>query len=478
MRQQAEGTLPMGGTVDVLDRLQGLTYVIHPDTGVQVLHDTGHSGGPACCLTPEVTCWVVLAMGLFTDLPLAKVFQACRCLRLLETTPRRSSLCEARKRLGSAPLQALHRRTVRLLATADTPGAFYHGLRLMAVDGTVCDVPDFPANVAAFGRPTGGRGDGAFPQVRKVSLLEVGTHVEWDFALGPCTQGETSLLPNLLHHLQPGMLLLWDRNFYSFALWKRLVRRGVHLLVRLKKHLVLRPLRTLADGSYLAKIYRDDRDRRRDRRGIRVRVLRYTLDDPQRVGDGEEHRLLTSLLDAAVHPALTLITLYHERWEIELVYDEQKTHQDPPRATKPTHLRSQTPEGIRQELYALSLGHFVTRALMARAAARRGLDPERLSFLGCLQSLRNRLPECAGLAAALRSACDRPVNGGVDPAAVQQWYEGLLWELGRQVLPPRANRVNPRVVKRKMSKFKKKRPEHRPVPPMKKTFDESVVMLV
>jgi hypothetical protein len=42
----------------------------------------------------------------------------------------------------------------------------------------------------------------------------------------------------------------------------------------------------------------------------------------------------------------------------------------------------------------------------------------------------------------------------------------LLWELGRQVLPPRANRVNPRVVKRKMSKFKKKRPEHRPVPPM------------
>lgn len=461
MRRQAEGTLPMGGTFVLLDRLQGLAQVIQPAWVVQALRDTGHVPAATCCLTPEVTCWVVLAMGLFTDLPLEKVFQACRRLRLLEVTPRRSSLCEARKRLGSAPLQALHRRVVRLLATADTPGAFYHGLRLMALDSTVFDLPDFPANVAAFGRPKGGRSDGAFPQARKVSLLEVGTHVELDFVLGPCTKGETSLLPGLLHHLGPGMLVLWDRNFFSFPLWKRLLRRGVHLLARVKKNLVLRPLRSLPDGSYLAKIYRNDHDRRRDRGGIRVRVLRYTLEDPQRVGHQEEHRLLTSLLDADAHPAWELIRLYHERWEIELVYDEQKTHQDPPRATKPAHLRSQTPEGIKQEVYALSLGHFVTRALIAQAAARRGLDPDRLSFLGCLQSLRTRLPECGELA-----------------AAAGQWYEGLLWELGRQQLPPRANRINPRVVKRKMSKFKKKRPEHRPVPPLKKTFDESVVMLV
>ena len=462
MRRQAEGTLPMGGTFEVLDRLHGLTQVIHPDWVLQALRDTGHLQSPSCCLTPEVTCWVVLAMGLFTDLPLEKVFQACRRLCLLEVTPRRSSLCEARKRLGSAPLQALHRQAVRLLATPDTPGAFYHGLRLMAFDGTVFDLPDFPANVAAFGRPKGGRSDGAFPQARKVSLLEVGTHVELDFVLGPCTKGETSLLPGLLHRLEPGMLVLWDRNFFSFPLWKRLLRRGVHILARVKKNLVLRPLRRLPDGSYLAKIYRDDHDRRRDRRGLRVRVLCYTLDDPQRVGHAEEHRLLTSLLDAQAHPARELIVLYHERWEIELVYDEQKTHQDPPRATKPAHLRSQTPEGIKQEVYALSLGHFVTRALMAQAATRREVDPDRLSFLGCLQSLRNRLPECAGREAE----------------AMGRWYEGLMWEMGRQLLPPRENRVNPRVVKRKMSKFKKKRPEHRPVPPLKKRFIESVVMLV
>src|SRR5262245_12600433 len=290
MRRQAEGTLPRCGTFYLLDRLQGLAHVIQPDWVRQALHDTGHGNAPpGCCLTPEVTCWVVLAMGLFTDLPLEKVFQACRSLRLLEVTPRRSSLCQARKRLGSAPLQALHRRVVRLLATADTPGAFYHGLRLMALDSTVLDLPACPANVAAFGRPKGGRSDGAFPQARKVSLLDVGTHVELDFVLGPCTKGETSLLPGLLHHLGPGMPVLWDRNFFSYPLWKRLRRRGVHILARVKKNLVLRPRRQLPDGSYLAKIYRDDHDRRRDRRGIPVRVLRYTLSHPQRAGYEEEH---------------------------------------------------------------------------------------------------------------------------------------------------------------------------------------------
>lgn len=81
-----------------------------------------------------------------------------------------------------------------------------------------------------------------------------------------------------------------------------------------------------------------------------VRVIRYTLDDPQRTGHGEEHRLLTTLTDASAAPAPALILLYHERWEIELTIDEAKTHQDPRRAEKPTHLRSQTPEGVRQEL--------------------------------------------------------------------------------------------------------------------------------
>src|SRR5207249_11621908 len=123
------------------------------------------------------------------------------------------------------------------------------------------------------------------------------------------------------------MLLLWDRNFFSYQLWQALTGRGIQILARVKNHLVLRPIRHVADGSYLAKIYRSERDRRKDQDGILVRVIRYTLNDPQRVGHGEVHTLLTTLLDDEPYPAVELILLYHERWEEELVFDEQKTHQ-------------------------------------------------------------------------------------------------------------------------------------------------------
>jgi hypothetical protein len=461
MLRQGRCVLPADEAGNVLDRLAGLHQVIPPEAVAQALAATGRANARACKLTHEVMLWVVLAMGLLTDLPIRQVFKYARRLRLGEKTPGRSGLCQARQRLGVAPLRHLFGQVVRPLATADTPGAFYRGWRLMAFDGTLLDVPDSPANAATFGRPTGGRGDGAFPQIRKLSLVEVGTHVEVAFVLKPCWRGETSMVAGLLRHLQPGMLVLWDRNFFSYSLWKTLCGRGVHLLARVKKHLVLRPLRALPDGSYLAKIYPSAEDRSHDRRGIVVRVLRYTLHDPQRVGHGEEHVLLTTLLDAAADPALALVLLYHERWEEELVFDEEKVHQDPPRVTKPAHLRSETPTGVVQEVYALALGHFVTRALMTEAARPLHLDTDRLSFLGCLQILRCRLPECDGRTAA----------------GLRRWYAALLWELGQERIEPRRNRINPRVVKRKMSKFQKKRPHHRPVPPLKKTFIETVVML-
>lgn len=330
----------------------------------------------------------------------------------------------------------------------------------MGIDGTVFDVPDSPANARAFGRPTGGRGDGAFPPVRKLGLVELGTHAELAFVLKPYGQAEVSLMAGLLRHLRPGMLLLCDRNFFSYALWRRLRGRGTQVLFRVKSHLVLRPTRRLADGSYLAKIYPSAAARQQDRDGMVVRVIRYTLDEPQRVGHGEVHTLLTTLLDARAYPATELILLYHERWEHELVIDEQKTHQAPRQAGKEAQVRSETPAGVVQELYALSLGHYGTRALMAEAAAAQGLDPDRLSFISCLRILRLRLRECPG-------------RGGPE---LGRWYEDLLWEMGQERLPRRRNRVNPRVVKRKMSKFGKKRVHHRPVPPLKKKFVEAIVL--
>lgn len=462
---QGSHSTPDGrATGRLLDRLLLLQQHIPAADVLQVLQDTGCIDARRCTLSFEVTCWLVLAMGLLTDLPLRAVFQAATSLHQLALTPARSSLCEARQRLGIPPLRRLFYRLVRPLARPDTPGAFYRGHRLLAIDGVCLTVPDSPANARAFGRASGGpRGAAAFPQVRKVSLVEVGTHAELAFVLRGVNAagGEPGCVPALLRHLPAGALLLWDAGLYSYHLWQQVVSRGADLLSRVSSIPQLPVVERLPDGSYLSQIYPRGSARRRNRQGVWVRVIRYTHTDPRRVNCGKEHRLVTTLLDAERYPAAELIGLYHERWEIELTWDEQKTHQAPRQAGKEAQVRSETPAGVVQELYAVSLGHYLTRAFMVEAAHTAGLDPDRLSFIGCLRVLRLRLAEYPAVPVAERSL----------------WYQALLGELARERTEPRRNRVNPRVVKVKMSKFKKKRAEHRGVRPLTQPFEETVVIL-
>lgn len=459
MREQGRSTLAAGEEGRILDRLAGLEKVIPAELVRQVLRASDRENGRACELTHEVMMWVVLGMGLLTHLSIRQVFRHARRLRGGEKCPARSSLCMGRQRLGVEPVRALHAAVVRPLATLEMPGCFYRGWRLVGIDSTVLDAPDSEANDAAFARSTGSRGSGAFPQVRKTSLVELGTHVELALAIGGWQDDERALARTLWDRIPDDALLLEDRGFFSHNDWKSLHLR-VKLLIRVGSQFVLKPIRRLSDGSYLAKSYPSARHRERDRDGIVVRVIEYTLDDPQRTGHGEIHRLVTNLLDETEAPALELILLYHERWEQELVFDEQKTHQDPRRAEKPAQLRSETPVGVRQELYALSLAHFAIRSLMVEAARPVGLDVDRLSFVGCFRILQCRLPECDS-----RS-----------PATLQQWYQAVLAEMRGEIIGPRRNRANPRVIKRKMSKWKKKQPHHRGRPPLLKTFAQSVVM--
>lgn len=401
-----------------------------------------------------VVVWFVIGLGLFAPDSYRQIF---RWLHRADRrgTPGRSALCQARQRVGVAPLRRLARRVVRLLAGPQTPGGFYRGMRLMALDGFVVDLPDTPANARTFGRPRSGRAEGAFPQARVVALCETGTHVLWRWLVKPIRRGEIALARYLLRLLEPGMLLLWDRNFFSYGTVAQVGQRGAFLLARVKTGLVLRPTRRLRDGSYRARVYPSARDRACDRGGIDVRVLEYTFRDPGRPGAGQRHRLLTTLLDARRDPARALIELYHERWECELAIDELKTHQ----RQRPV-LRSQTPAGVVQELCGLLLGHFVVRALMAEAAARQAISPRRLSFTGALQILRCRWPECP-----------RGERGR------RRWYEALVREVGQERIEARRDRVNPRVIKRKLSKWPKKRPAHHRHPQPQKKFRPSIVML-
>jgi hypothetical protein len=293
-----------------------------------------------------------------------------------------------------------------------------------------------------FGRPGSGRAAGAFPQARVLALCEAGSHVLYRWQVKPLCRGEVSRTSVLLRHLEADRLLLWDRNFLSYKHVQQVRARKAHLLARIKSDLIFKPIKALPDGSYLSKIYPSPRHRDRDEGGIVVRIIEYTLEGTGHADDGKVHRLLTTLLDADEHPAEELIILYHERWEEELALDELKTH-----LRENVVLRSQTPAGVVQEIEGLLLAHYAVRVLMQEVAQREGLDPDRLSFTATLKILRCRLPEV-------------PKNPE-DKAGRKQWWEDLLTEIGEEVLPTRRYRINPRVIKRKMSNWKKKRPHQR-----------------
>ena len=378
-----------------------------------------------------------------------------RWLQAHNRVPGRSSLCHARQSLGVPALFLLWNEVVRLLADVSTPGAFYRDMRLMALDGFVLDLPDRPELEQVFGRPQSGRSPGAFPQARVLALCETGTHVIWKQLIKPLRCGEVTMAATLLRHLQKNMLLLWDRNFLSYDNVALLRQRQAHLLARIKKHMVSQPIRRFADGSYLAKMYPASWYRQLDRHGIPVRVIEYTFKDRRRPGASETHRLLTTLLQPSLHPAKKLIELYHQRWELELAIDELKTHQ----RERPV-LRSETPAGVVQEIYGLLLAHYLVRVLMFEAAQAEAIDPRRLSFSGTLKILRCRLPQCP-----------KTANG------LKKWYETLLEEIATEKLPERRNRINPRVIKRKMSGWAKKRPQHCNYPQPTMAFRQSIVML-
>jgi hypothetical protein len=259
--------------------------------------------------------WFVIALGLFCRDCYRQVFRWLQPFRM-GANPPRSTFCEAR-RLGVAPMRHLAAGVVRLLGRPETPGAFYRGMRTMALDGFTADLPDTPRNDRAFGRPGGHRAPGAFPQARVLALCETGSHVLWRWLIKPYHRGEVAMAHRLLHELQPDMLLLWDRNFLSYRTVAEMIGRRARLLARVKVGLIFDPIEVLGDGSYLAKLYRNAADRRADRGGLLVRVVDYTFDDPGRPGSGQPHRLLTTLLDERLDPAETLIVLYHERWEEE-----------------------------------------------------------------------------------------------------------------------------------------------------------------
>jgi hypothetical protein len=392
-------------------------------------------------LPAELTLLLVIAMNLYaTDalaLVLAKLLTGVRLLwpegSLIPAT--KGAISQARTRLGPAPVVTLFHRVCQPLASPTTPGAFLGGLHLVGIDSWTEEVPDTPANGHAFGRPSGAHGPGSYPQLLVTGLVECGTHAMLDAIVGRCHSDAPAAARRLLRRVKRGMLLLVDAGLCHVALVLRAQAQGAHVLGRIGTTLVLPAEQGLADGSYLTRLYPAPPSRRTATTPwIWVRVIVYTLEDRERPGGGETHRLLTTLLDPESAPARDLVLAYHERWEVELTIDEVDTHQRQPACP----LRSKTPCGVIQEVYGLLLAHYLVRRVMCDAAGEVGMDPDRLSFVRALGLLLTIIP----------------VAQLLDDAARRTLYRQFLADLRRAPLPPRELRHAPRMVKRRHARYR------------------------
>jgi hypothetical protein len=341
-----------------------------------------------------LTLYFTLALALFMDRGAARVMRKLAGVLawaergVTVTVPSEEALSNARSRLGPGPLRLLFEKVAGPVAAPGAPGAFWRGLRLVSLDGTTLDAQDEEANWQRFGGPAtktaaGKRLRGAFPQVRLLALAECGTRALIAAVHGAYGTGEKTLAGELIAELGAGMLCLADRNFACWELWHDAAATGAQLLWRIGASFSLPVVEVLPDGTYLSRLKAPRHLRKDGAADITVRVIEYRLEDEQ--GNvTETFTLITTLLDPVAAPARELAELYRARWEIETALGSLKTQLKGAGIV----LRSKTPDGVIQEIWALLCAYHAVRDLISAAAAMAGKDPLRISFASALDVVR------------------------------------------------------------------------------------------
>ncbi len=334
-----------------------------------------------------------------------------------------AALWQARTRLGPAPLRALFDLLRGSAAAPRTSGSWWRGLLVCAIDGTTLDVPDTAGHRARLGKQGNQYATAGYPQIRLVALVACGTRAIIDAVFGPTASGESAYLPSLLRSVHQGMIVLLDRGLSSNALLAAVASAEADFLARLSASRKPPVLARLPDGSFLSILG-----------GVKARIIDCQVTIATTAGTQTgTYRLATTLLDHRRYPASDLVTLYHQRWEIETAYFEIKKTMLGRRV-----LRARTLPGITQEIYALLTVYQALRIAIADTTLTApSTDPDRASFTIALHTAREQVLQAAGIIA----------GETID----------LAGAIGRHILdnllPARRLRVSPRAVKRPLSRY-------------------------
>jgi hypothetical protein len=429
-------------TADVTpEKFETFSKYLDPEWIEEALSSTGTATVRRRRLPAEQVVWLVIGMGLMRDLPIVDVVD-----RLELALPGRdrsvapSSVSGAKARVGAAPLEWLFMRSGAQWAHESADLHRWRDLALYVVDGTTLRVPDSDENRRHFGGHSAGagRGESGYPLLRMVGLMAVRSHLLVSANFGPYGVDERAYATALWSSVPDNSLTLIDRNFLQANVLVPLVEGGKnrHWLTRAKSNTKWRVLRKLGRGDELVE-FEVSRAARRDNPSLPktfvARVIRY-----QRKGF-EPQMLVTSLIDEKRYPADELRALYHERWEIELGFDEVKTD---------VLLRVETiPDAVAQEIFGILLAYNLVRLEAENIAKEAGVEPTRISFVAVLRFVVEQWQ----WAAITRT-----------PGAIPKRIATMRDRIRRFVLPPRRpKRSYPRAVKIKMSNYSRKRPSPR-----------------
>lgn len=413
---------------------------LNPEWIEQALAATGTATIRRRRLPAEQVVWLVIGMCLFRDQSMVALVDALDLAlpgsRGVRVAP--SSIVQARERLGDEPLRWVFERTAQTWAHASARAHAWRGLALYGADGTTVRVPDSTENRAAFGgQKTRWESTSGYPLVRLVTLMALRSHLLAGARFGAYGTDERTYAAELWSLVPDHSLTIVDRLFLAAKTLLGIERGGSdrHWLTRARATSKWTRVKRLAPGDELVEMEVSSEARRQDPslpRTWPMRAIRY-----RRRGFAPQ-TLLTSLVDAKRYPAAEIVALYHERWEIELGYNEVKRVM----LAREESTRSKSPRGVAQELWGLAIAYNLVRFEAERVAAEAGVPPIRISFVAALTFVEN----------ALRS-------WGTDSAGrLPERLVKLREDISHFILPERRERSYPRAVKIKMSNYARKRP--------------------
>jgi hypothetical protein len=422
------------------DGLEGLKAHLNPDWIEEALAYTGTASVRRRRLPAEQVVWLVIGMALYRREPIESIVEKLD-LALPDkkrTLLAKSAIAQARKRLKDEALEYLFTVTAAEWSARSADQYRWRGFALYGWDGTTMRVPDSPENRAEFGgqHAGGGRGDSGYPMVRVVASMALRSHVLASFRIADYHTGETTLAKGLWETVPDNSLVLFDRNFLIKGQLIRFETSGNrHWLSRSKSNTKWAVVKHLGRNDDLVELEVHEPGMPKT---WEIRAIRY------KKRGFPPATLLTSLTDPEAYPAAELVALYHERWELEIGYDELKTHM----LDRQEAIRSRSPEGVRQELWGVAIAYNLIRLEMERAAAAAGVPPTRISFVNAMIFVVQEVTALRG----------QRLSFGTIPSRLEYLHQ----QLKRLVLPERrTTRSYPRAVKVKMSNYPRKRPTKR-----------------